>query len=162
MTSLPPSLSVPMAQITKPIILYDLDSTLSPKSCWSINTWKTHFALNYKQLPHMTKWVHLPDLQAELATIQAPMTNPNDSKCPRTVPTIMDSNGTVIADSYLISKYLDEKYKGNSIFGVQIGEEGNREQVYELHLQHERLIREHVTRKIYRLVSLEIIGREIF
>ncbi|KAG6816660.1 hypothetical protein H0H87_004020, partial [Tephrocybe sp. NHM501043] len=77
-------------------------------------------ALNYKQIPYQTEWVEYPDIGKVGKEIGAKPTTPIPDgsgtllwTCPMLVdPNHLDSNGksTVLSDSPLIIKYLDEVY----------------------------------------------------
>ncbi|KAF9240702.1 hypothetical protein BU15DRAFT_61366 [Melanogaster broomeanus] len=104
--------------MTSPIIFYDIPSSL-PGNAWSVNPWKTRFALNIKGVPYKTEWVEYPDIEALAKKIGAPPTGTKRDGTPfYTIPIINDPNtGKVIADSFLIAEYLDATYpNGNTLF----------------------------------------------
>ncbi|KAF5377841.1 hypothetical protein D9615_006812 [Tricholomella constricta] len=79
----------------------------------SPNTLKTRMCLNYKGIPYQTVWVEYPDIEAVCKEIGAlPTGNLNASWGPYyTLPAIHDpSTGTILAESALITEYLDDTY----------------------------------------------------
>ncbi|KAL1744144.1 hypothetical protein HDZ31DRAFT_39322 [Schizophyllum fasciatum] len=91
-----------------PIILYDIPSKVG---CWTPNTWKIRYALNYKGLPFRTEWVEYPDIEGKCKEIGAEPTSTRDGKPLYTCPVIQDtSTGKVVSDGPKIAKYLDEAY----------------------------------------------------
>lgn len=81
--------------------------------------------LNYKGLPYKTEWVEYPDIKAVGERIGAKPTilSPYDSgmmlwTCPMLIdPNRLDSDGkpTVLSDSIIIAKYLDEVYPDRKV-----------------------------------------------
>lgn len=49
-------------------VLYDLPNP-GRNSCWSVNTWKTRAALNFKGIPYKTEWVEFPDIAPLLQSL---------------------------------------------------------------------------------------------
>jgi len=95
----------------KPIILYDIPSTLEGNA-WSPNTWKSRYVLNFKKLPYQTVWVEYPDIKSEMQKIGAePTSRLPDGNGVYTLPVIQDPNtGTVVSESYRIAEYLEKTY----------------------------------------------------
>ncbi|KAG6873392.1 hypothetical protein C0995_016202 [Termitomyces sp. Mi166 len=109
-----------MTTIAKnPVVLYDIVNTKG-NECWSPNVWRIRIALNYKQIPYRTKWVEYPDIGKVGKEIGARPTTPSPDgsgvmlwTCPMIIdPNHLDAEGkpTVVADSQVIIKYLDEVY----------------------------------------------------
>ncbi|KAK0436502.1 uncharacterized protein EV420DRAFT_238303 [Desarmillaria tabescens] len=94
------------------ITLYDLP-TKAADSPGSMNTWRTRYALNLKNLPYQTVYVELPDIEALAKRIgAAPTSTKSDGVSPfYTLPIIQDdSTGAVVSDSAAIAAYLDKTY----------------------------------------------------
>ncbi|KAI5834263.1 hypothetical protein K523DRAFT_348223 [Schizophyllum commune Tattone D] len=92
-----------------PIIFYDIPS--DKVGCWSPNTWKIRYALNFKGLPFRTDWVEYPDIEAKCKDIGAEPTGTRDDKPLYTFPVIQDPHtGKVVSDGPKIARYLDEAY----------------------------------------------------
>ncbi|KAK0464834.1 hypothetical protein IW261DRAFT_1407732 [Armillaria novae-zelandiae] len=92
------------------ITLYDLPTVTTPGT---MNTWRTRYALNLKNLPYHVVYVELPDVEALAKKIgAAPTSTKPDGVSPfYTIPIIQDdSTGAVISDSTAIAAYLDETY----------------------------------------------------
>ncbi|KAL1741259.1 hypothetical protein HDZ31DRAFT_45834 [Schizophyllum fasciatum] len=79
---------------------------------FSMNTWRTRFALKYKGLSFTTVWVELPDVERELTAVGAPPSGKWEDGRPKyTVPTIFDpSTNKYITDAHEIARYLDKTY----------------------------------------------------
>ncbi|KAJ7483558.1 hypothetical protein FB451DRAFT_1234964 [Mycena latifolia] len=76
--------------MTPPIVFYDIPSTL-PNKCWSPNTWKTRYALNFKGIPYKTSWVEYPDIEPLSREVgAAPTRNKPDGRPHYTLPMIHD------------------------------------------------------------------------
>ncbi|KAG6906656.1 hypothetical protein DXG01_012713 [Tephrocybe rancida] len=107
----------PKAQIA--VVLYDI-VTAKGNECWSPNVWRIRMALNYKKIPYRTEWVEYPDIGKVGQEIGAKPTTPNPDgsgvllwTCPMLIdPNNVDSDGkaTVLSDSPVIIKYLEEIY----------------------------------------------------
>ncbi|RDB17589.1 Glutathione S-transferase-like protein ustS [Hypsizygus marmoreus] len=101
------------------ITLFDIPTAKGAET-WSPNVWRIRMALNYKRLPYQTQWVEYPDIGKVGQEIGAKPTTPNPDgsgtllwTCPMIIdPNHIDSDGkpTVISDSIVIAKYLDEVY----------------------------------------------------
>ncbi|KAL1751595.1 hypothetical protein FB107DRAFT_278506 [Schizophyllum commune] len=91
------------------IILYDMATKVGP---YSLNTWRTRYALNFKDLPFTTVWLELCDVERELRAVGAPPSGTwPDGRPQYTVPTIFDSlTNRYISDAHQIARYLDETY----------------------------------------------------
>jgi len=74
------------------VILYDIPSR-EPRTCWSLNPWKTRLALNYKGIDYETEWVEYPDLAP---TFKSFGLEPNEPEATRqyTSPAIKLDDGT--------------------------------------------------------------------
>ncbi|KZS96514.1 hypothetical protein SISNIDRAFT_407213 [Sistotremastrum niveocremeum HHB9708] len=102
------------SQEAQVITLYDIPSRL-PINAWSLNMWKSRFALNFKGLPHKTHWVEYPDIEQTMKGIGAAPTDKRDDGSDHyTCPVISDpTSGTapaVVSDSWDIALYLDKAY----------------------------------------------------
>ncbi|KAJ4002295.1 hypothetical protein F5050DRAFT_1559024 [Lentinula boryana] len=98
--------------VEKIIIFYDIPFA-EPSICWSPNTWKTRYCLNYKGLAYRTEWIEYPDIEALCIKIgAAPTDSKDDGISPEyTLPVIYDpSTGQTISDSFDIAVYLDTTY----------------------------------------------------
>ncbi|KAF7320565.1 GST N-terminal domain-containing protein [Mycena chlorophos] len=93
------------------IVFYDLDSQRTGV-CWSPNTLKTRYALNFKRLNYTTKWIEYPDIENLCKEIGCPPSrNKPDGRPHYTLPLIHDlDTGAVITDSFKIAVYLDKTY----------------------------------------------------
>ncbi|XP_006462874.1 hypothetical protein AGABI2DRAFT_207534 [Agaricus bisporus var. bisporus H97] len=93
------------------ITFYDLASKDSIKT-WSINTWKTRYVLNLKQLSYKTVYLEFPDIKGVLQQAGAsPTIDILDGNPVYSSPTIVDdATGTAICDSFKIAQYLDKQY----------------------------------------------------
>ncbi|KAF8824223.1 hypothetical protein HHX47_DHR8000375 [Lentinula edodes] len=84
-----------------------------PNICWSPNTWKTRYSLNFKGLAYRTEWIEYPDIEALCIKIGAAPTDVKaDGTSPEyTLPVIYDpSTNKAISDSFNIAQYLDTTY----------------------------------------------------
>ncbi|RXW21349.1 hypothetical protein EST38_g4499 [Candolleomyces aberdarensis] len=97
------------------ITFFDIPSTIL--NAWSLNTWRTRFALNYKGLPYKTEWVEYPDIAGKLKSHGiGPTAHYPDGSPYYSLPAIIDiddATGEVraaVANSFDIAKYLDEAY----------------------------------------------------
>ncbi|KIK58970.1 hypothetical protein GYMLUDRAFT_202224 [Collybiopsis luxurians FD-317 M1] len=94
------------------IVFYDIPFA-EPNVCWSPNTWKTRYCLNYKGLPYRTEWVEYPDIEALCKKIGAEATGVDDDGVTPyyTLPVIYDpTTNRVISESFKIAIYLDATY----------------------------------------------------
>ncbi|KAH6888846.1 hypothetical protein BKA70DRAFT_1330870 [Coprinopsis sp. MPI-PUGE-AT-0042] len=100
---------------------------------YSINTWKTRFCLNYKQLAYKTEWVEYLDIPPVYLKHNNPPTDTHpDGKPYYSVPAILDDlSGTtvMIADSVKIAQYLDETYPDTPKLFPEQTEEGFQKQI---------------------------------
>ncbi|EXJ86590.1 hypothetical protein A1O3_03543 [Capronia epimyces CBS 606.96] len=92
------------------IILYDLPSRQG--KAWSLNTWKTRLALNFKGLPYKTEFVEYPDLGPLLEKAGVP---PNATGIKYTLPTIRLPDGRYVMESRKIADVLDAEYPEPSL-----------------------------------------------
>ncbi|KAI1384198.1 putative glutathione S-transferase [Hypoxylon trugodes] len=90
------------------IIFYDLPNKGTNKA-WSLNTWKTRFALNYKGIPYKTEWIEYPDIKP---TFQDHVPKADQY----TVPTIILPDGTWVTDSAKIAEVLESRYPEKKLF----------------------------------------------
>ncbi|KAH6888832.1 hypothetical protein BKA70DRAFT_1121399 [Coprinopsis sp. MPI-PUGE-AT-0042] len=74
---------------------------------YSINTWKTWFCLNYKQLPYKTQWVEYLDIPPVYLKHNHPPTDTHsDGKPYYSVPAILDdSSGTTVMVEGIPSRF---------------------------------------------------------
>ncbi|KAJ4476511.1 hypothetical protein C8J55DRAFT_561927 [Lentinula edodes] len=94
------------------IVFYDIPLA-EPNICWSPNTWKTRYSLNFKGLAYRTEWIEYPDIEALCIKIGAAPTDVKvDGTSPEyTLPVIYDpSTNKAISDSFNIAQYLDTTY----------------------------------------------------
>ncbi|EJD41907.1 hypothetical protein AURDEDRAFT_89969 [Auricularia subglabra TFB-10046 SS5] len=77
--------------------------------CWSLNTWKARFALNFHGVPHKVQWVSYPDIEPTMRAISAePGYRPARGDlytCP-----VIKTASAVVTDSWNIALHLDEHY----------------------------------------------------
>jgi glutathione S-transferase len=80
----------------------------------------SRLVLNFKKLPHCTKWLEFPDIKAEAEKIGAPPTGKGDA--PYTVPILVDPNhldsggkAIVLSDSNKIVEYLEDVYPNHPV-----------------------------------------------
>ncbi|KAF3765207.1 hypothetical protein M406DRAFT_356872 [Cryphonectria parasitica EP155] len=90
------------------IILFDLASKGDSNKCWSLNPWKTRFALNFKGLDYETVWLNYPELKTRLEPHL-----PNASAY--TSPTIVYTDGSYVADSRVIATLLEKDHPSPSL-----------------------------------------------
>ncbi|KAJ3833146.1 hypothetical protein F5878DRAFT_421783 [Lentinula raphanica] len=95
----------------KGIIFYDIPFAKG-NICWSSNTWKARYCLNYKRLTYRTEWVEYPDIKPLCIKIGAAPTSFDDKgDAEYTLPVIYDENtGQVVSESFNIAVYLDTTY----------------------------------------------------
>ncbi|TFK33647.1 hypothetical protein BDQ12DRAFT_766301 [Crucibulum laeve] len=93
------------------ITFYDL-ATILPETTVSINTWKTRYSLNYKQIPYKTEWVEGPDVESVCKKMGIPPSSKRpDGSDFYSLPAIYDdSTNTGVSDSLVIAAYLDKTY----------------------------------------------------
>ncbi|THG98938.1 hypothetical protein EW026_g3319 [Hermanssonia centrifuga] len=103
--------------MSAPIVLYDIPGNRPGYKCWSPNTWKVRFALNYKGLPLKSEWVEYPDIEAVYRKLGIETTDKDSDGSPLyTLPIIYDpSTQSAISDSMRIAKYLDKTYPNTPI-----------------------------------------------
>ncbi|KAF2665090.1 hypothetical protein BT63DRAFT_429035 [Microthyrium microscopicum] len=89
------------------LVLYDIP-TKDPRRCWSLNTWKTRMALNFKGVDYETKWVEYPDIAATLKElgVTANSSGPREYTC----PAVRFPDGTAVMESTKIAAALEERY----------------------------------------------------
>ncbi|KAI7863931.1 hypothetical protein BDF14DRAFT_1958842 [Spinellus fusiger] len=94
----------------QPIVLYNFSSLERPNELWAFNPFKSHYTFILKNLPFTTKWLQYHEISEVIPDITKTGVRP-------TVPTIIDSNNTVVQDSWDIAKYLETAYPDSpSIF----------------------------------------------
>ncbi|KAJ7067615.1 hypothetical protein C8F01DRAFT_980401 [Mycena amicta] len=93
------------------IVFYDNPST-HLRIVWSPNTLKTRYALNFKGLTYMTKWIEYPDIEGLVKDLGGRPTRAKaDGRPHDTLPMIHDpSTGETVTDSFKIAVYLDKTY----------------------------------------------------
>ncbi|KAH6651291.1 hypothetical protein F5144DRAFT_503895 [Chaetomium tenue] len=96
--------------MSEQIVLFDIP-TREPRTCWSLNPWKTRLLLNYKGLDYRTEWVEYPDIKPTLE----PHVAPNAKGMPYTIPTIRQPNGTYTMDSRAIATVLEAAHPTPSL-----------------------------------------------
>ncbi|KAH6633921.1 hypothetical protein B0J18DRAFT_414743 [Chaetomium sp. MPI-SDFR-AT-0129] len=84
------------------IVLFDIPSR-EPRTCWSLNPWKTRILLNYKGLDYRTEWLEYPDIRPRLE----PHLPPNEGNMKYTIPTIQLPSGEYITDSAKIADAIE-------------------------------------------------------
>lgn len=89
------------------IVLFDLPSK-APLKSWSLNPWKTRFALNYKGLDYKTDWLEYPSIKPRLEK-HLP------GKETYTIPTVIMPNGDYIMDSFEIAEALEKAFPAPSL-----------------------------------------------
>ncbi|KAH7152584.1 hypothetical protein EDB81DRAFT_789345 [Dactylonectria macrodidyma] len=86
-----------------PIVLHDIP-TKDPQRCWSWNTWKTRFILNFKGLDYVTEWIEYPDIKP---TFEKYFPDETEFTC----PTIRLADGeTYLMESSKIAARLEADY----------------------------------------------------
>ncbi|TFK39658.1 hypothetical protein BDQ12DRAFT_63644 [Crucibulum laeve] len=93
------------------ITFYDFASSV-PGVTMSINTWKTRYSLNYKQIPYKTEWIEVSDIERVCKKAGIPPSSKKaDGSDFYTLPAIYDaSTNTGVSDSLVIAAYLDKTY----------------------------------------------------
>ncbi|KAI5927203.1 putative glutathione S-transferase [Camillea tinctor] len=89
------------------IVFFDLASK-PPNQTWSLNPWKTRFALNFKGLDYKTEWMQYPDIKPRFQDHFPP-------KEQYTIPTVTLPDGTWIMDSWEIAQELEKRYPSPSM-----------------------------------------------
>ncbi|KAJ4402337.1 hypothetical protein N0V85_005336 [Neurospora sp. IMI 360204] len=89
------------------ITFFDIPS--KDNRTWTLNPWKTRFALNYKSLPYTTSWLDYPDIAPTLSP-HVPPAGPVPSMNAYTIPAIRFPDGTYVMDSKKIALALEERY----------------------------------------------------
>ena len=74
--------------------------------------------LNYKGLDYRTEWLEYPEIEPKLKSLGGKPTDKRDDETDKyTLPAIHDSESdAVVTDSFVIAKYLDEKYPSTPSF----------------------------------------------
>ncbi|KAL0475599.1 hypothetical protein QR685DRAFT_513177 [Neurospora intermedia] len=96
-----------MANQDQQITFFDIPS--KDGRTWTLNPWKTRFALNYKSLPYHTQWLEYPDIRPTLSP-HLPPAAPEPSTSSYTIPAIRFPDGTYMMDSKSIAVALEERY----------------------------------------------------
>ncbi|KAK3497887.1 uncharacterized protein B0T23DRAFT_452053 [Neurospora hispaniola] len=96
-----------MANQDQQITFFDIPS--KDGRTWTLNPWKTRFALNYKSLPYHTQWLEYPDIRPTLSP-HLPPAAPEPSTSSYTIPAIRFPDGTYMMDSKTIAVALEERY----------------------------------------------------
>ncbi|CAG9981887.1 unnamed protein product [Clonostachys byssicola] len=85
----------------------------SAEHCCSVNPWKSRLALNFKNIPHTTKWVPLPEIpkfRREKLGMGPCRKHANGSDF-FTLPVLVDhATGAKVGDSFDIALYLQKTY----------------------------------------------------
>ncbi|SPQ17684.1 b5c5e312-99ed-4ce0-a515-0ea22776eefb [Thermothielavioides terrestris] len=84
------------------IVLLDIP-TKEPRTCWSLNPWKTRMLLNYKGLDYKTEWVEYPDIKGRLE----PHVPPNPEGTPYTLPAVQLPDGRYTMESRAIADQIE-------------------------------------------------------
>ncbi|KXS10235.1 hypothetical protein M427DRAFT_62641 [Gonapodya prolifera JEL478] len=102
-----------MSSATPLATLYDI-STRPPasKTCCSPNPTKARLALNFKDIPHVTRWVQMPDIPTVRRGLGLEACRKfADGTDFYTLPIVTDpSTGAVVGDSFDIAAYLQSTY----------------------------------------------------
>lgn len=87
-------------------------------TCCAPNPWKSRLALNFKDIPHSTSWVQLPDITKVHRGLGVPASRKfADGTDFYTLPMLSDpSTNSIIGDSFDIAAYLQKSYP-NSVAG---------------------------------------------
>ncbi|KAF8992237.1 hypothetical protein BDQ17DRAFT_1332429 [Cyathus striatus] len=93
------------------ITFYDIPVSIPIKTV-SLNTWKARYCLNYKGVPHQTKWLEYHEIEPLFKEVGIPPTTTNPDGTPfYTLPAIYDDEtGAKISDSMNIAEYIDKTY----------------------------------------------------
>ncbi|KAJ7136014.1 hypothetical protein C8R44DRAFT_729533 [Mycena epipterygia] len=96
---------------SKPIVFYDIASA-PPVTTYTVNTWKTRYALNFKRVHYRTEWVAFPDVASVRKKLGvAPVAKLRDGSALHTLPIIQDpATDQFVGDSFDIAIYLDKTY----------------------------------------------------
>ncbi|KAI0145452.1 hypothetical protein GGR57DRAFT_480220 [Xylariaceae sp. FL1272] len=106
-----------------PIVFYDIMSG-PPLRPFAPNPWKARYALNYKRVNFVTKWVDLPDVTSTRKGLGLePVRFHANGEPFHTLPVIKDpATGEVMGDSFDIAVYLDREYPDSpKLFKHSIG-----------------------------------------
>ncbi|VUC26522.1 unnamed protein product [Clonostachys rosea] len=84
----------------------------SAEHCCSVNPWKSRLALNFKNIPHTTKWVPLPEITKFRQELGVPACRKHANGSDFfTLPVLVDhSTGAKVGDSFDIALYLQRTY----------------------------------------------------
>ncbi|CAH0051229.1 unnamed protein product [Clonostachys solani] len=84
----------------------------SAEHCCSVNPWKSRLALNFKNIPHTTKWVPLPEIPKFRRELGLPACRKHaDGSDFFTLPVLVDhGTGSKVGDSFDIALYLQKTY----------------------------------------------------
>lgn len=96
------------------IVLFDLGRRDKPNTSWSANVWKTRLVLNYKNIPYTTHWENHVTLGPTLESLGVPP-NISGQGLPYTVPTMKFPDGTILTDSAVLVKKLEDMYPSPSL-----------------------------------------------
>ncbi|KAF2726291.1 hypothetical protein K431DRAFT_299380 [Polychaeton citri CBS 116435] len=98
------------------VTLFDLPSK-GKNACWSLNPWKTRFALNFKGVPYKTEWIEYPDIKPTFKSYGIPSNDLNaaDVTAEYSIPTVRLPDGTYIMDSMPIALALEKQYPTPSL-----------------------------------------------
>ncbi|KAK2728934.1 glutathione s-transferase [Colletotrichum kahawae] len=88
------------------LIFFDIPSR--DGTCWSLNTWKTRLALNFKGVDYKTEWLEYPDIAGRLQA--AGLEGDPDQIRPFTCPAVQFPDGTYIMNSKKIIARLEADY----------------------------------------------------
>ncbi|KAJ0314581.1 hypothetical protein Brms1b_006736 [Colletotrichum noveboracense] len=88
------------------LIFFDIPSR--DGTCWSLNTWKTRLALNFKGVDYKTEWLEYPDIAGRLEA--AGLKGDPDQIRPFTCPTVQFPDGTYIMNSKKIIPRIEADY----------------------------------------------------
>ncbi|KAI1329216.1 hypothetical protein F5Y16DRAFT_114652 [Xylariaceae sp. FL0255] len=96
---------------SKPLVFCDIASG-PPVRSYAPNPWKVRYALNFKRVNFITKWVDLADFASTRKSLGAgPVRFLPNGEPFYTLPVIQDpSTDEVVGDSFDIAVYLDKKY----------------------------------------------------
>jgi len=103
------------------ITFYDIPGQSPSSKSWSVNMWKSRYALNFKHIPYETRWIFYPDIKPHFKSIgMAPSEVFPDGEeyysCPSIEVSKAGGKPDLITDSLKIAEYLEELYPDRPLF----------------------------------------------
>jgi hypothetical protein len=99
---------------SSPLILYDISSSLEPRS-YAPNPSKARLTLSFKCVPFKTTWVDIIDIPEVRKGLNCPATRKlDDGSDYYTLPMLQDpASGKVLGDTFEIANYLEDTFRNS-------------------------------------------------